>query len=70
LVVVTAGEGNASDWFAKQERLAALSTNSAHHVIAGAVHQDLVAKQEHAAPSIGAILDVVSAVRNKAPLAK
>jgi hypothetical protein len=31
LVVLTAGEGSAPDWFAKQDCLAALSTNSAHH---------------------------------------
>ncbi len=70
LFVLTAGEGNAPDWFAKQDRLAALSTNSAHHVIAGAVHEDLVAKQADAAQSTKAILDVVSAVRSKGPLAK
>jgi pimeloyl-ACP methyl ester carboxylesterase len=70
LVVLTAGDGSAPDWFAKQDRLAALSTNSAHHVIAGAVHEDLVAQQADAAQSTQAILDVVSAVRSKAPLAK
>jgi pimeloyl-ACP methyl ester carboxylesterase len=70
LVVLTAGSGSAPDWFAKQDRLAALSTNSAHHVIAGAVHEDLVAKQADAARSSQAVLDVVSAVRTRAPLAK
>jgi pimeloyl-ACP methyl ester carboxylesterase len=70
LVIVTAGDGSAPDWFAKQDALAALSTNSAHHTIAGAVHEDLVAKQADAAQSTKAILDVLSAVRNKAPLAK
>ena len=70
LVVLTAGDGNAPDWYAKQDRLAALSTNSAHHVIAGAVHEDLVAKHADAAQSAKGILDVVSAVRNNAPLAK
>jgi pimeloyl-ACP methyl ester carboxylesterase len=70
LVVVTAGEGSAPDWFAKQDRLAALSTNSAHHTIKGAVHEDLVAKQVDAAQSTKAILDVLAAVRGNAPLAK
>jgi len=70
LVVVTAGEGSAPDWSAKQDRLAALSTNSAHRTIAGASHEDLVAKQADAAQSTQAILDVVSAVRTRAPLAK
>ena len=70
LVVVTAGEGSASDWFTKQDALAALSTNSAHHTVAGAVHEDLVAKQADAVQSTQAILDVLSAVRTKAPLTK
>lgn len=70
LVVLAAGEGGAPDWFAKQERLAALSTNSTHHAITGAVHEDLVAKQADAAQSTKAILDVVSAVRNKTSLAQ
>lgn len=70
LVVLTAGEGSAPDWFAKQDLLAALSTNSAHHSVAGAVHEDLVAKQADAAQSAKAISDVVSAVRNKTPLAQ
>ena len=70
LVVLTAGSGSAPDWFAKQDRLAALSTNSAHRTVAGAVHEDLVAKQADAAQSTKAILDVVSAVRSKTPLTR
>ncbi|MEO6411184.1 MAG: hypothetical protein ABIO48_01240 [Pedococcus sp.] len=64
LVVLTAGEGSAPDWFTKQAVLAALSTNSAHHTIAGALHEDLVAKETDAAQSTKAILDVLSAVRS------
>ena len=59
LVVVTAGDGAASDWPAKQDALAALSTNSAHRTVASAVHEDLVAKQADAAQSTQAILDVL-----------
>ena len=70
LVVVTAGKGSAPDWSARQDRLAALSTNSAHRTIAGAVHEDLVAKQGDAAQSTQAIVDVVTAVRHKALVAK
>ncbi|WP_218144427.1 alpha/beta hydrolase [Pedococcus cremeus] len=70
LVVVTAGEGSAPDWSAKQDRLAALSTNSAHRTVAGAAHEDLVAKSSDAAQSSKAIMDVVSAVRGEAQLAK
>lgn len=70
LVVLTAGKGSAPDWFTKQAAMAALSTNSAQRTIAGAVHEDLVAKQTDAAQSTQAILDVLAAVRSKGPLAK
>jgi hypothetical protein len=70
LVVLTAGSGSAPDWFTKQDKLAALSTNTIHRVIAGAVHEDLVAKQAVAAQSSQAIVDVVNAVRAGTPLAK
>jgi len=69
-VVLTAGSASAPEWCAKQDRLAALSTDSAHHDIAGAVHEDLFAKQADGARSSQAVPDVVSAVRTKAPLAK
>ena len=70
LVVVTAGKGSAPDWSARQDRLAALSTNSAHRTVAGAAHEDLVAKQPDAAQSSQAIMDVVSAVRHHTQLSK
>jgi hypothetical protein len=70
LVVLTAGSGSAPDWFAKQDHLAALSTHSAHRVMPGATHEDLVAKQADAAKSTQAILDVVSSVRGERPLGK
>jgi pimeloyl-ACP methyl ester carboxylesterase len=70
LVVVTAGKGSAPDWSARQDRLAALSSNSAHRTIAGAVHEDLVARQSDAAQSSQAIVDVVSAVRHNIKLSK
>ena len=41
-----------------------LSTNSVHHVVAGATHEDLVANDKDAAATTHAILDVVSSVRN------
>ena len=69
-LVLTAGSASAPEWCAKQDRLAALSTDSAHHDIAGAVHEDLFAKQAGGARSSQAVPDVVSAVRTKAPLAK
>lgn len=69
LVVLEAGLGSSADWPAKQEHLAGLSTNSAHRVI-DATHDDLVSNQADAAKTTQAILDVVSSVRSKAPLAK
>jgi hypothetical protein len=45
-----------------------LSTNSVHRVIDGATHESLVSDKEDAASTTQAILDVVSAVRNAAPL--
>ena len=69
LVVLEAGLGSSADWPAKQEHLAGLSTNSAHRVI-DATHDDLVSNQADAAKTTQAILDVVSSVRSKAPIAK
>ena len=69
LVVLEAGLESAAGWPAKQERLASLSTNTAHRVIDG-THDDLIADQADAAETTQAILDVLSSVRSNAPLAK
>jgi pimeloyl-ACP methyl ester carboxylesterase len=70
LVVLTAGTGNDATWAATQDRLAALSSNSVHRVVAGATHQSLVADREHAAVTAEAIVQVVSSVRSAAPLTR
>jgi pimeloyl-ACP methyl ester carboxylesterase len=70
LVVLTAGKGNDAAWPAKQNRLATLSTNSVHRVIAGATHEGLVGDEQFAASTTQAILDVVSSVRSQRPLVK
>jgi pimeloyl-ACP methyl ester carboxylesterase len=70
LVVLTAGRGSAAGWYAKQNALAALSTNSAHRVIDGATHASLIFDEEDAAAATKAILDVVSSVRTAGPLVK
>jgi len=67
LVVLTAGSGSDAAWFAKQNDMATLSTNSAHRVIDGATHDSLVSDEEHAAATTRAILDVVSSVRSTRP---
>ena len=56
LIVLTAGSGHDAAWSAAQNRMARLSTNSVHRVIAGATTQ--------------AILDVVSSVRSPGRLVR
>ena len=67
LVVVTAGIGAQAGWPAAQDRLAGLSTDSAHRVVAAATHDSLITGLD-APISAGAILDVVEAVRTGTPL--
>lgn len=68
LVVLEAGSGSAPDWSAHQAAMAALSTNSSHRVVDGATHASLISDEADAAETTQAILDVVTAVRNAAPL--
>ena len=64
LFVLTAGEGNSPDWPAKQDRLAKLSSNSAHKTVDGAEHASFIYEKRYAAETTRAILDVVAAVRD------
>lgn len=64
LVVLTAAVGHPPSWFAAQDRLATLSTDTVHRVVDGATHEALVAEQAHAATTARAIRDVVGAVRS------
>ena len=70
LMVLSAGVGSAADWSQKQDRLAALSTDSVHRVVDGASHEGLVGDATHAATTSRAILEVVSAVRTGQPLSR
>jgi pimeloyl-ACP methyl ester carboxylesterase len=70
LIVLTAGRGHDAAWSAAQNRMATLSTNSVHHVIADATHEDLVANQEDAAATTQAILEVVTSVRSQRRLSR
>ncbi|MEO7059528.1 MAG: alpha/beta hydrolase [Lapillicoccus sp.] len=70
LVVLTAGVGSAADWPQKQQRLAHLSTDSVHRVVAGASHEDLVGDPTYAATTSRSILDVVESVRTGTPLSQ
>ena len=64
LVVLTAGVGPCRRLVGGAGRLATLSTNSAHRVIAGADHIAMIADEEDAAATTRAILDVVSSIRS------
>jgi pimeloyl-ACP methyl ester carboxylesterase len=70
LFVLTAGSGSDAEWMAAQDDLASLSTNSAHRVVDGAAHSDLVYEKDAAAVTSQAILDVVSSVRSGGPLVR
>ena len=63
LIVITAGRGHDAEWMLAQAKLAALSTNSRHRVVADATHQSLLLDETHAAAASHAIRDVVTAVR-------
>jgi hypothetical protein len=69
LIVLTADEGiNDNQWQSKQDRMAALSTNSLHRH-AAATHDSLISDEADAAAASQAIRDVVMSVRTSQPLA-
>ena len=69
LIVLTADEGNNDDqWQSKQDRMAALSTNSLHRH-ANATHDSLISDEADAAVASQAIHDVIISVRTSQPLA-
>jgi pimeloyl-ACP methyl ester carboxylesterase len=70
LVVLTAGSGSDADWMAAQDDMATFSTNSAHRVVDGATHGDLLLEESAAAAVTQAILDVVSSIRDDEPLGR
>lgn len=69
LIVLTADRGNLEGWTTAQDKLATLSSNSLHRVVAGASHESLLENPDHAAAVSRAIHDVVASVRTAAPLA-
>ena len=70
LVVVTSAVGNPDSWFADQDRLSKLSTDTVHRTVPGIDHQGLVGEKDGAAATTRAIVDVVASVRNARPLAR
>jgi pimeloyl-ACP methyl ester carboxylesterase len=67
LFVLTAGE-HPTSWITAQKKMATLSTNSVHQVVAGATHAGLEDEPEYAAHITRAVLDVVTSIRNDEPL--
>ncbi len=63
LIVLTAGRGAQTDWFAAQDKLATLSRNAAHRTLMDASHESLVADRRFAGYASQAIRDVLTAVR-------
>ena len=68
LVLLTAAVGNRDGWMSSQDKMAALSSNSAHRVEPGATHASFVDEPAHAASVVRAINDVVVSVRTGAPI--
>jgi pimeloyl-ACP methyl ester carboxylesterase len=68
LIVVTAGREHDAAWMAAQDKLATLSTNSRHQIVADATHASLVLNETDAAAASQAIRDVVASVRTSRPL--
>jgi pimeloyl-ACP methyl ester carboxylesterase len=68
LIVLTAGREHDAAWLAAQDKLATLSTNSRHRIVADATHASLVLDASDAAAASQAIRDVVASVRTSTPL--
>jgi hypothetical protein len=69
LIVVTAGQGQDPGWPQAQDKLATLSSNSAHRIVHGATHIALLVDRRYATESSRAITDVVTAARSHTELA-
>jgi pimeloyl-ACP methyl ester carboxylesterase len=70
LFVLTAGEGTQAAKITTQKEMLSLSTNSAHQIVTGATHTDLVIVERYAAVTAQAILAVLDSVRNDRPLSR
>jgi pimeloyl-ACP methyl ester carboxylesterase len=70
LIVVTAAKGAQAGWLPLQDKMAGLSTNSAHRVLPDTDHASLIDDRIGAAQASQAILDVVASVRSGTALTK
>lgn len=66
--MITAHEGQEAGWFAAQDKLAGLSSDSVHRTVHGAEHIDLLDNQQYAMNSSTAIDEIVTAVRTHTPV--
>ena len=69
LIVITAGREHDAQWFSAQQKMATLSTNSRHRVVANATHPSLLVDPTDAAAASQAVRDVIVSVRTSRPLA-
>jgi pimeloyl-ACP methyl ester carboxylesterase len=70
LIVVTAAKGASAGWLPLQDKMASLSSNSAHRVLPATDHPGLIHDRAGAAQASQAILDVVASVRSGTPLTR
>jgi pimeloyl-ACP methyl ester carboxylesterase len=70
LIVVTAVKGANAGWLPLQDRMAGLSTNSAHRILPDTDHPGVIHDKAGAAVASQAILEVVASVRSGVPLPK
>src|SRR3989440_896986 len=70
LIVVTAAKGAQAGWLPLQDKMAGLSSNSAHRVLPEIDHPGLIHDRAGAAQASQAILDVIASVRTGTPVAK
>jgi hypothetical protein len=68
LIVVTAAKGAQAGWLPLQDKMAGLSTNSAHRILPNTDHPSVIHDRAGAAQASQAILDVVASVRTGARL--
>ncbi len=69
LIVVTAARDAQEGWLPLQGEVAALSSNSLHHILANATHSSLIEEEQDAQTSSQAIRQVVESARSGSPLA-
>lgn len=70
LIVVTAARDAQEGWLPLQDEMAALSSNSTHHVLANATHSSIIEEEHDAQTSSQAIRQVVESARSGRPLVR